>query len=150
MNADANHGCHERIMLLCVYEHAVQAVIIEDAVVDTLRGGALFIDFLISIRAVRDVSVKPDIPLRPCLDDPSVSGTRAVVLAFGTVFLPIGTAPHEVTAGLVITIGLHAQFFLAQWGSVFVNSDGIRDCLWLAAFVVEVDECPYLPFFRRR
>ena len=40
MDADSNHGCHERIMLLCVYEHAVQAVIIEDAVIDTFRGGA--------------------------------------------------------------------------------------------------------------
>lgn len=46
MDADTDHGCHERIMLLCVYEHAVQAVIIEDAVVDTFRGGTLVIDLL--------------------------------------------------------------------------------------------------------
>ena len=32
MDADSNHGCHERIMLLCVYEHTVQSVIIEDPV----------------------------------------------------------------------------------------------------------------------
>lgn len=31
MDADANHGCHERRMFFCVYEHAVQAVIIEDS-----------------------------------------------------------------------------------------------------------------------
>lgn len=24
---------------------------------------------------------------------------------------------------------------------------GIRNCFWPAAFVIEVDECPYLPFF---
>ncbi len=51
MDADSNHGCHERIMLLCVYEHTVQSVIIEDAVVDTFRGGALIINLLISICA---------------------------------------------------------------------------------------------------
>ena len=112
MDADANHGCHERIMLLRVYEHTVQSVIIEDAVVDTLRGGALFIDFLIGIRAAGDIGVKPDVPFRPCLDDPSVSGIRAAVFAFGTVLLPIGAAPHEVTAGSVITVRFHAQFFL--------------------------------------
>ena len=46
MDADSNHGCHERIMLLRVYEHTVQSVIIEDAVVDTFRGGALIINQL--------------------------------------------------------------------------------------------------------
>ena len=44
MDADADHGCHERIMLLCVYEHTVQAIIIEYAVVDTFHGGTLTID----------------------------------------------------------------------------------------------------------
>ena len=52
MDADANHGCYERIMFLCVYEHAVQAVSIRDAFVDTFRGSALIIDLLISICAV--------------------------------------------------------------------------------------------------
>ena len=45
-------------MLLCVYEHAVQTVIIEDAVVDAFCGGALVIDLLISIRAAGDIGVK--------------------------------------------------------------------------------------------
>lgn len=60
-----------------------------------------------------DIGVKPDIPIEMGLDDPSVFGIRATVCAFGTVLLPIGAAPHEVTAGLVITIGLHAKVFLA-------------------------------------
>ena len=108
MDTDANHGCHERIMILCVYEHAVQAVIVEDAVVDTLRGGGLFIDFLISIRAAGDIGVKPDIPFGPGLDDSSVFGIRAAIFTFGTVLFLIGAASHEVTAGFVINIGLHA------------------------------------------
>ncbi len=93
-------------------EHAVQAVIIEDAVVDTLRGGAMFIDFLISIRAAGDIGVKPDIPFRPGLDDPAILGIRAGVFTFGTVLLLIRAASHEATAGSVMTIGLHTQVFL--------------------------------------
>ena len=112
MDADPDHGCHERIMLLCVYEHTVQAVAIEDAVVDAFRGGALVIDLLISICAAGDIGVKPDVPVGPGLDDPPIFGIRAAVFAFGTVILPIGAAPHEVAAGFVITVRLHAQFFL--------------------------------------
>ena len=100
-------------MFLCVYEHAVQAVIIEDAVIDTFRGGALVINLLISICAAGDIGVKPDIPFGPGLDDSPIFGIRAAVFAFGTVIFPIGAAPHEVTAGLLITIGFHAQIFLA-------------------------------------
>ena len=80
MDADADHGCHVRIMLLRVYGHAVQPVIIEDAFVDTFRGGALLIDFLIGICATGDVGVEPDIPVGPGLDDPSIFGIRAGVL----------------------------------------------------------------------
>ena len=111
MDADANHGCHERIMFLCMYEHAVQAVIIENAVVNTFRGGALLIDLLISICATGDIGVKPDIPIGPGLDEPPILGIRAGVFTFGTMLFPIGATPHEVTAGFVITIGLHAQLF---------------------------------------
>ena len=113
MDADADHGGHERIMLLCVYEHAVQSIIIEDTVIDTFRGSALFINFFISVRAARDIGVKTDIPFGPGLDDPPIFGIRAAVFAFGTVILPIGAAPHEVAAGFVITIGFHAHIFLA-------------------------------------
>ena len=112
MDADADHGCHKRIMFLCVYEHAVLAVMIEDAVVDPFCGGALVIDFLISICAAGDIGVKPDIPFGPGLDNSPIFGISAGVFTFGTVFFPIGAAPHEVTAGSVITVRLHAQFFL--------------------------------------
>ncbi len=64
MDADSNHGCHERIMLLCVYEHTVQSVIIEDAVVDTFRGGALIINLLISICAAGGHRCKAGYPIR--------------------------------------------------------------------------------------
>lgn len=51
VDADADHGRHEGVVLLRVYGRAVQAVIIEDAVVDTFCGSALIIDLLISICA---------------------------------------------------------------------------------------------------
>ena len=117
MDADADHGRHERIMLLRMYEHAVQSVIIEDAVVDAVvdafRGGALFIDLLIGICAAGDIRVEPDIPFGPGLDDPPIFGIRAAVFAFGAVLLPIGASPHEITGGFVIPIGPHAELFLA-------------------------------------
>ena len=112
VDADADHGCHERIMLLCMYEHAVQSIIIEDAVVDTFRGGALIINVLIRICAAGDIGVKPDIPFGPGLYDSPIFGTGAGVFTFGTVFFPIGAAPHEITAGSVIAIRFHAHFFL--------------------------------------
>lgn len=57
MNADANHGRHERIMLLRVYKHAVQTIIIQDTVVDAFRCGSLLIYFLISFRTPGDIRI---------------------------------------------------------------------------------------------
>lgn len=100
-------------MLLCVYEHTMQAIIIEDVVVEVFRGRALVINFLISIRATWDIGVKSDIPFWPSLDNPVIFGRGAGVFIFGTVLLPIGAAPHEAAAGSVKTIGLHMKVFLA-------------------------------------
>ncbi len=61
--------------------------IIENAVVDLFRGRALLIDFFIGVCTAGDI--------------------------FGAVLFPIRVAPHEVAAGSVITIGFHAQLFLA-------------------------------------
>jgi len=110
MDADANHGDHERIMLLCVYEHTVKVVIIEDTVVDTFRGGALLIDISISICTTGHIAVKADILFGSGLDVPPIFGIHAVVFAYGTVSFSIWATAHEITAGTVITIGLHAEF----------------------------------------
>lgn len=75
------------------------------------------------------------------LDNLPIFGIRAAVFAFGAVFFPIAAASHEVTAGIVITIGLHAQAVLAKWCTIPVNGDGIRNCFWPAAFIIQVDEC---------
>ena len=68
MNAYSDHGRHERIVLLCMDEHAVQAVIVQDAVVDAFCGSALVVYFLIRIRAAWDFGIKSDIPFGPGLD----------------------------------------------------------------------------------
>lgn len=115
MDADANHGYHERRRTLCVYEHATQAVIIEDAVADTFRGSALFIDLFINICAMWDIGVKQDIPFGPILDATFIFEIRSAVFTFGTVFLPIGTAPHEAIAGSFMIIGIHAQFHMERF-----------------------------------
>lgn len=129
-------------------EHALQAIVIENAIVDTFCSGALFVDLLISICATGNIGVKTDIPFGPSLDDPAISGVHAAVFAFGTVPFPIGAAPHEITAGTVVTIGLHAQFFLAQRCAILVNGDGIRNCFWPSAFVVQVNKCMYPSAFK--
>ena len=113
MDTDADHGRHERIVLLRMYEHTVQAVIIEDAVVDAFRGSALLIDLLIGICAAGNIRVEPDIPFGPGLDDPPIFGIRAVVPASGAVLFPIRASPHEVAAFSVIAIRFHAPLFLA-------------------------------------
>ncbi len=107
MKAYSDHGCHERVMFLRMDEHALQAVIVQDAVIDAFRGGALVINLLISVRATWDFGVKPDVPFELGLDDPPISGIRAAVFAFGTVVFAIGAAPHEVSAGFVITVWGH-------------------------------------------
>ena len=110
-------------MLFCVDEHAVQAIAVEDTVIDTLRGSPLVIDLLIGICAAWDFRIKPDVPFRPGLNDPPIFGSCAAVSAFGAVFFAVRAAPDEVTGGSVITIGLHAQLFLTQGSAVFVDRD---------------------------
>lgn len=134
-------------MLFCVDEHAVQAIVVEDAVIDMLRGSPLAIDLLIGICDAWDFRIKPDVPFGPGLDDPPIFGSRAAVSAFGAVLFSVGAAPHEITGGSIITIELHAQLFLTQMSAVFVNRDGIRDRLWAAAFIVQVDKGPYPSVF---
>ena len=57
MNADANHGRHERLMLLHMYKHVVQTIIIHDTVVDAFRCGSLLIYLLISFRTPWDIRI---------------------------------------------------------------------------------------------
>lgn len=55
---DADHSHHERIMLLRVYKHAVQTVIIQNTVVvDTFRCGTLFIYAFISRSTSWDIFI---------------------------------------------------------------------------------------------
>ncbi len=149
MQAYSDHGCHERIMFFRMDEHALQAVTVQDVVIDAFRGSAMVIDLLISVRATRDFGVKPDVPFGAGLDDPPISGIRAAVFAFETVVFAIRAAPHEVSAGFVITVWSHAQLFLAERRPILVNGDGVRDGFRTAAFIIQVDESPDISVFQQ-
>ena len=53
MDADADYGCKERIVLFSVNHEPMQTIIIENPVVDSFSSGSLVIDFLISFRTTR-------------------------------------------------------------------------------------------------
>lgn len=57
MDADADHSGKERIMTFAVYHHAVQVVIIQDAVVDPLGCCALAVDFFIGLCAAGNIRI---------------------------------------------------------------------------------------------
>ena len=76
-------------MLFCVDEHAVQAIVIEDAAIDTLCGSPMVIDLLISICAAWDFRIKPDVPRGSGLNASPIFGSCAAVSAFGVVFFSV-------------------------------------------------------------
>ncbi len=148
MDADSDHGGHERAVFFRMDHHAVQAIIVEDPGVDPFRCGTLAVDFFIGVRAARDIGVQVHVPFEPGLDDPAVFRRSTAVFTFGTMVFSKRTPPHEVAAGLVIAVGGHVQFFLAEGRPILVNGYRVRDYLGPPAFIVEVDKCPDLPVFQ--
>lgn len=82
MDADADHGSQEGIVLFPVDPQTMQAIVIEDAVVDPFCCRTLVVNLFIGIRAARDIRIQTDIPIRPCFDDPAVFGGGTRYLAF--------------------------------------------------------------------
>ncbi len=148
MDADSDHGGHERVVFFRMDHHAVQAIIVEDSVVDPFRCSTLVVDFFIGIRAARDIRIQAYIPFGPGLDDPAIFGRSTAVFTFGTMVFSKRTPPHEVAAGLVIAVGNHTQFFLTERRPILINGYCVRDCLRPSAFIVKVDKCPDLPVFQ--
>ena len=108
MDADANHGGHERVMFFCMDHHTVQAVIVEYPVVDPFGCSALVINFFVGIRAAGDIRVQADIPCRTSLDDSSIFGRSTAVLTFGAMLFAKRAPPDEVGALLIIAVRNHA------------------------------------------
>lgn len=109
MKADANHGCEKRIMFLPVDDHPVQAIIIQDPVVDALGCCALVINFFVGISAAWDLRVETDIPLRPGLDDTAILCRGTAILTFRCMMFAQRAAPHEAAAGTVRAVGNHTE-----------------------------------------
>lgn len=74
MDADTDHGGKERIVFFPVYHHTLEPIVIEDPVVDAFGGGALVIDLFIGLGTAGNIGIQTDIPVRPCFDDPAISG----------------------------------------------------------------------------
>ena len=72
VNADANHSSEKGVMLFCVDFHLMQAVVIQNPVVNSFCRGALIVDFLISLRTAGDIGVETDIPFRFRLNNPAI------------------------------------------------------------------------------
>ena len=148
MDADSNHGGHERVVFFCMDHHAVQAITVQDPVVDPFRCRTLVINLFIGFCSAWDICVQTDIPFGPGLDDPAIFGRSTALFAFGTMFFPERTPPHETAAGSVIAVGNHAHPLLADGCPVLVNDYGIRDRLRPSAFIVQVDKSPGIPVFQ--
>ena len=104
MDADTDHGGHERVVFFCMDHHAVQAIIIQDPVVNSFRYCTLVIDLFIGYCPAGNICVQSNIPFGSGLDDPAIFGRNTAVFTFVTVFLPKRVLSHEVAAGLVITV----------------------------------------------
>lgn len=151
MNADANHGRHERIMLLRVYKHAVQTIIIQDTVIDTFCCGTLLIYIFIGLCTSRDIRIEPDVPLGSGLNDASIFGRGAAAFTFGLMVFSIRTAPHLASnvpfGAVIISVWDHKEPSSADRSAVFINADVVMDRFGMSAFAVEVDQGTYIPNF---
>ena len=63
MQMQIHHG-HERIMVFAVVMHCMQPIVIQDAVVDALRCGAIIIGQHPLLCPAGDGRIKPDVPVR--------------------------------------------------------------------------------------
>lgn len=145
MDADTDHGGHERVMLFCMDHKPVQAITVQDSVVDPFRCRTLVINLFIGFCPTWDIGVQTDIPFGSGLDDPAIFGRRTAVFTFGAMVFSETAPPHEVATGAVIAVGNHAQPLLTDGGSVPVNGYRVRDRLRPPAFVVKVDKSPGFP-----
>ena len=146
METNAYHGCHKRIMFLSVDFQPVQAVVVQDSVIDTFSSCALFINLFIGIRATGDISVKADIPFWSGFDDPPIFGRRTVMSASGCMIFSVGAPPHQASPGFVKTVRDHTFTSGTDRRSIFIDSNVIVDCFRMAAPIIEVNKCPYFSF----
>lgn len=106
---------------------AMQAVIIEDPVVDAFRSGSLVIDLFISFRATRHICIKTDIPIRSCFYNTAIFNGGTAVFAFANMLFSKGTPPHKIALCFIIAIWNHAPSFLTDGCAIFSNLDCVRN-----------------------
>ena len=126
----------------------MQAIIVQDPVVDPFRCRTLVVNLFIGFCPAWDICVQADIPFGLGLDDPAIFGRSTAVFTCCTMLFPKRTPPHEVAAGLVIAVWDHAFLLLTDGGSVPVNGYGIRNRFRPSAFIVQIDKGTDVPAFQ--
>ncbi len=129
--------------------HAVQPIIIQDTVIDPFRSGALVVNLLICNCTTWNCCIKADIPVRFCLYNPSIGRRRALVVTVVHFSHDERAAPHELSAGFVITVWNHAVSFAADRSAIFINGNGIGDRLRMPGFGIQVNEGAYTVLFEQ-
>ena len=140
MYADADRHGHEGIMLLCMDPHGMQPIVIQDAVVDPLRGGTVLVSLLPLCGLAHDRRIEPDVPVRLGMDRATIVRGRAdtvTVLDFSGF---VRAAPFASMVGFVIAPVSHAVSGPAQWGALLIHPDGFRDPFGITMLGVEVDK----------
>ena len=145
MDADADYGCKERIVLFSVNHEPMQTIIIENPVVDSFSSGSLVIDF----RTTRYICIKADIPVGSCFYNTPVFSGGTAVFAFGGMLFSKRTPPHKITFRFIIAIRNHASPILADRSAIFINFDCVRNRLRTPTLAVEINESAYISVFKQ-
>ena len=151
MDVYAGNYRKESISFSSVDAHGMQMVIVEDAVVYTFAGCAVFINFFIFPRAPGNRGIKARIPVRFCIDAPPVWGFGAFIPARAGIHFAAGqrTAPFAPAAAGAIAPVYHPVASLADGRSILIDNHFIWNGFWHAAVGIQVDKRPDVPCFTK-
>ena len=151
MNIDADDHSEERIPLSGMDAHAVQTVIIEYPVIYPFTGSTVVVDLLIFLRASGYRSIEADVPVQFCIDTPAIGRWGTFLFTRAGIHFATGKWTAPFTGMLLFTVSPvdHTVTGHAQGSAIFVNGDRIRNGLWPAAVIIQVNEGSYFPFLAK-
>ena len=126
MDTDADDHGHEGIMFFCMNPHGVQSVIIQNAVIDSLCTGTVFVDFLPLFGASWGRCIKAEVPVGLHMYSPAIR-------RFGTNARAGVNFSHDVGAtvlGAVLTFVIapadHPVSGLADGSTILIGGNLVR------------------------
>lgn len=151
MDVYAGNYRKESISFSSVDAHGMQMVIVEDAVVYTFAGCAVFINFFIFPCPSGNRRIKAHVPFRFCIDAPPVWGFGAFIPARTVIHFAAGqrAAPFAPAAAGAIAPVYHPVTGLADGRSILIDYNFIRNGFWHAAAGIQVDKRPDAPCFTK-